>query len=129
MRTTAKVVIGVIALVVGSGLVLGSCRPSSDPSGKVGQGPADGLAEQIIAADNTFSPTELRLEAGDRVTVDITNRGDAPHEFTIQSLDQGTGTIEAGETSHATFVVPKGTTPFECTYHDGMRGTIIEDRG
>lgn len=125
MRNPFKVVLGVIVVVVGAGLLLGSCIQSSDPKGDVGKGRADGLAEQVIAADNTFSPTELRLEAGREVTVEITNRGDTPHEFAVERFDLSTGTIESGKSAHATFVVPQGTTPFVCNYHDGMRGLIL----
>lgn len=122
MRIAKRVVLGVAAIVV-AGLLLGACM-SSDPSGDVGSGPADGDAIELIAADNRFLPTTIEAKAGDEITVEVENTGDSPHEFQIEELDLNTGTIEPGRTAHATLTVPDGTTEFACAYHDGMKGRI-----
>jgi plastocyanin len=125
MRNKTKVVLGIIALVVAAGLLLGACQQSSEPKGDVGRGPVSGRATDVIALDNRFSPEELTFKEGDEVTVEVINDGDSHHEFAIESLDLTTGTIAPGTSAHATFVVPEGTTEFSCTYHGGMNGEIV----
>ncbi len=125
MRRAAKITFGTIALMLAAGIALGACMPSSEPKGDVGSGPAEGPAIEIIAVDDKFTPDDLSFDAGDEVTVEISNEGDTAHEFTIEALDLSTGTISPGKVANATFVVPEGTTAFVCTYHGGMRGEIV----
>jgi plastocyanin len=87
-------------------------------------GPAGEGAVEIVTVDSAFTPETLELNAGQKVTVEITNEDVVPHDFEIEVLDLSTGTIEAGEIATATFTVPEGTTEFACTYHSGMTGRI-----
>jgi plastocyanin len=74
--------------------------------------------------DRTFRPSILRLKAGDRVTVEVSNKDDTPHDFAIELMDLNTGIIEPGESATATFTVPESSTEFVCTLHSGMTGRI-----
>jgi plastocyanin len=120
-RRALRAVITVAAL----GMALAACSNSSDPVGNVASGPATGAAAKIEAAGGKrFTPATLKLPAGQKVTIQITNTDDRTHDFAIEAADLNTGTIKAGEVATATFTVPKGTTKFECTFHRGMAGTI-----
>ncbi len=118
-----KIIIGIAAIATGVGVILGSCM-RSDPSGDVGSGPANGDAVDVFATDDSFHPATIEAVAGQEITVEIENTGDSAHEFKIDPLGVNTGTIEPGETAHATFVVPEGSTEFVCSYHGGMDGRI-----
>lgn len=88
------------------------------------RGPGGRDAIRIVAVDRTFEPDTLRLPAGKKVTVEITDRGNQPHDFAIRALDLNTGLIKPGEVATATFTVPAAATRFVCTIHWGMGGTI-----
>ena len=120
--TLLKTMRGFAAILL-VGALLGACS-ESDPSGDVGSGPAEGDAVALVADDTFFEPETLELTAGEKVTVEITNEGSAPHDFAIEDLDLNTGTIEGGAVATATFEVPDSNTKFECTLHPGMEGTI-----
>ena len=126
MPSRTKIAVASLGLVA-SAMLLGACM-SSEPSGDVGKGPADGPAMKVIAQDDVFLPDELSAKAGSELVVEIHNEGDDPHEFAIEELDLSTGTIEPGDVAHARFVVPAGSTKFTCTYHGGMDG-LIEAKG
>jgi plastocyanin len=119
MRLTTKT-----PAVAALAALLAACSPSSEPSGDVAAGPADGDAVEIVADDTFFEPKPLRLAAGEEVTVEVTNEGDTPHDLAIEELDLNTGTIQPGETKTATFEVPEGSTKLICTFHGGMETTI-----
>lgn len=119
MRSRTKIVVASLAMVT----LLGACM-SSEPSGDVGKGPADGPAAKIVAEDNVFLPDTLSAKGGSELVVEIHNKGNDPHEFAIEELGLSTGTIAPGEIAHARFVVPDKTTTFACTYHRGMDGRI-----
>ena len=111
--------------VTALGVALAACGNSSDPVGNVASGPATGGAAKLEAVDgNTFTPATLKLPAGEKVTIEITNSDDRAHDFAIEAAGLNTGTIEAGAVATATFTVPEGTTKFKCTFHGGMTGTI-----
>jgi plastocyanin len=116
--------IKLVAVAIFATAALAACAPSSEPSGDVAAGPAGGEAEQIVIDDGMFEPDTLELTPGEEVTIEIVNNDGGPHDFAIDTLDLNTGTIESGETASARFTVPKGTTEFRCTYHDGMDGRI-----
>jgi plastocyanin len=105
--------------------LLPGCAAERKPSGNVSSGPATSSAVKIEMGDNLFKPTALSLKTGDLVTVEVTNKGNRPHDFTIDSLNLGTGLIEPGKVATATFRVPKQGTEFVCTLHRGMSGKIV----
>jgi plastocyanin len=98
---------------------------SRERSGDVQDGEAGADAVEITLQDDEFAPDVFELEAGTEVTVEVRNDGGYGHNFTIDSLDLSTGTVEPGQVVTATFVVPDGTTGFRCTFHPGMDGEIV----
>jgi plastocyanin len=105
-------------------VLLVACN-SSQPQGDVGTGPAAGAAVAVeIDAEQTFAPATLSLPAGERVTLQITNADGDAHDFAVVAAGLNTGTIQPGGVATATLTVPAGTTPFVCTFHPEMRGTI-----
>lgn len=112
-----------LAAAVLAGALLASCS-GPELAGNVKSGPAPGDAIEIVAGDNFFEPEEIEVEPGEEVTVEITNTGNAAHDWTVDELDLSTGVIAAGEVVHATFPAPAEELKFVCTLHRGMDGTI-----
>ena len=76
--------------------------------------------------DFYFEPTVLTGEAGQKVTLEITNEGDSEHNLTIedQGIDEDT---EPGETASVDVEIPEsGLIPFYCAFHTAqdMRGAL-----
>jgi plastocyanin len=113
-----------IALVAAGPLAFASCI-GAEPSGDVAPGPGGPDAVPVTAVDTRFEPDRLELSAGQEIQVEIHNEGSGTHDFTIETLDLSTGPIRSGEVANATFTVPEGETPFECTLHPGMDGVIV----
>ena len=121
-RTPARVRVLAFAGVALLGLT--ACS-SSEPAGDVASGAADTADSiKVVATDESFDPGTLNLEAGEEVTVEVTNDDDMAHDFAIESLELNTGTIEAGEVANATFTVPDGGVEYVCTFHPDMKGRI-----
>ena len=118
--------VGARLLAVGGVALLGlTACSSSEPSGDVAQGAAAAADSiKVVAAASSFDPETLNLEAGEEVTVEVTNDDDMAHDFAIESLELNTGTIEAGEVANATFTVPDEGIEFVCTFHPDMTGRI-----
>jgi plastocyanin len=112
----------IAAVLLAAGL-LAACG-TQELTGNVTSGPAPGDAVEIEAGDNFFEPEQVEVTAGEEVTVEITNTGDAAHDWTADELELSTGVIPAGEVFHATFTAPDGDVEFVCTLHRGMEGTI-----
>ncbi|MGH2736430.1 MAG: cupredoxin domain-containing protein [Actinomycetota bacterium] len=108
-------------------LVFAACGGSSDPAGDVSSGPAEGDAIVVVADDTKFKPDTLEASPGEEVTVEVRNEDDIAHDFAIEELELNTGTIEPGDVASATFEVPDGGTPFVCTFHPEMTGTITPE--
>jgi plastocyanin len=125
-RIYRRVPLGARLLAVGGIALLGltACN-SSEPAGDVAQGAASAADSiKVVAAGSSFEPGTLNLEAGEEVTVQVTNDDDMAHDFAIESLELNTGTIEAGEVANATFTVPDEGVEFVCTFHPDMTGRI-----
>jgi plastocyanin len=118
--------IGARLLAIGGVALVGlTACSSSEPSGDVAKGAAAAADSiKVVAAASSFDPETLNLEAGEKVTVEVTNDDDMAHDFAIESLELNTGTIEAGEVANATFTVPDKGIEFVCTFHPDMTGRI-----
>lgn len=92
--------------------------------GNVTSGPGAAGAIKMEAADNIFEPKILTLTPGETVTVEVTNTGRRPHDWTVDGLTLSTGVMAPGAISHATFTVPDQGVEFVCTLHRGMDGKI-----
>jgi plastocyanin len=119
-RNTVVMVVGALAAVA----LLGACGRAVEASGNVSRGPAAAAAVKLEAKDNEFRPGVIKAKAGEPVTVQVTNQGEADHNFVIPALDVSTGTLKPGEVATATFVMPNATTEFVCTFHGGMKGDL-----
>ncbi|MDQ4058042.1 MAG: cupredoxin domain-containing protein [Actinomycetota bacterium] len=112
-------------LLVGSLAAAGLAACSdSEPAGDVAKGPASGRATSLTINGDKFEPSILRLDAGEEITIEVSNDDDTAHDFAVESLDLNTGTIEAGDVATATLTVPEEGLEFVCTFHSDMRGRI-----
>jgi plastocyanin len=85
-----------------------------------------GNTVELEEDDYYFEPTVLTGDAGQRVTLEITNEGDEEHNITItdQGIDEDT---EPGESTTVRAEIPdSGLVPFFCSYHEAqdMRGAL-----
>ena len=124
-RSVRRTPTGIRVLAIAGAALVGltACN-SSEPSGDVARGAAPADSIRIMAVDESFDPGTLDLEAGEEVTVEVTNDDDMAHDFAIDSLELNTGTIEAGEVANATFTVPDEGVEYVCTFHPDMTGRI-----
>ena len=116
----------VLAAVAGA-LLLGACGREVAASGNVGRGPASGDAIELVATDEGFSTETIRAGAGEEVTVEVANRGDAVHNFVVEELNLSTGDIAAGKVATATFEMPDSAVEFVCSYHGNMKGELVPE--
>ena len=118
--------VAAVVLVLAGGL-LGACAGEVAASGDVTQGAASGDAVKLVAEDNEFRPEQIKAQAGEEITVEVTNRGDAPHNFVIKDLDVSSGTLESDNVATVKFVMPDTKTEFVCTFHGGMKGELVPE--
>ena len=77
-------------------------------------------------AEVTWYPNDIKVPAGEFVTLEITNPTVRQHDFTSEDLDCGTDSFGKGETVTVSFEVPAGKSDFVCNIHDAfMTGDII----
>lgn len=88
-------------------------------------GVTQGTGDTVEMVDACFTPTTLRVEAGETVT--FVNRDGFTHNVTanlwghLEDMDQG-------DAFSATFA-DEGVFPYACTYHPGMSGAIVVGDG
>jgi hypothetical protein len=86
----------------------------------------DPMTYEITLKDQTFTPAELKVPAGEPFIIKVKNENDAPAEF--ESKDMKFEKIVAG---HSAIIVkvkalPGGTFEFFDEYHeDTARGTVV----
>jgi plastocyanin len=122
--TPARPIFKRLAAGVLAATMLAACSGGVEKAGNVKTGAASGPATKIEAGDNFFKPDSISLKSGEEVTVEITNAGKVPHDWTVDELTVSTGVMPAGEVANATFTVPDNDVKFVCTLHRGMEGTI-----
>jgi plastocyanin len=108
-------------------LFLSACGGGIERSENVAPGPATADAVRIEAGDNVFDPETIEANAGETISIEVTNKGRRPHDFTIKELGLSTGVLQPGEIATATFAVPDEGVDYVCTLHRGMEGTIPVD--
>jgi nitrite reductase (NO-forming) len=94
--------------------------------------PAAVQAMQQTTTDNKFSATQMTAQAGKPITLTVTNKGQAIHNWNLvgQTGAEGTaiktGLLNPGETQTITFTMTKpGTYSFQCDVHPAeMKGTL-----
>jgi plastocyanin len=116
------------AVVLVTALALGGCgSDDDDDDSSSDEGSTSGPAEVITAADFSFDPTEVRLTAGEEVTLEVRNEGDVEHNLTVEDLEVDED-AEPGESGRATVTPDAGTYDFYCEYHpDRMTGSITAE--
>lgn len=123
-----RVALAIVVLVLGGGAACGSDDDEESTGGDEPAGETTdetgGETVKITAADISFSPTEIQLEAGKTVVFEVENTGQLLHNLTIEELDVD-GDVEGGKTVIAPATPEAGTYTFVCKYHPGqMTGTI-----
>lgn len=105
-------------------LLLAGCGGSAQRSANVTSGAAPAGAIKIEAGDNVFSPDSVEAVAGEEVTVEVSNRGRIPHDFTIDQVGVSTGVLQPGDVVTAKFTMPGDEVKYVCTLHRGMEGKM-----
>jgi plastocyanin len=125
MRNRTLLIAGSIVVVV---LLVGAAIAAVTLGGGLGEtaagdvkpGPGDQGATAVVMQDNTFEPASVQVTAGTPTAFEVTNAGQANHNFTSSALGVSTGPVKPGEVTTLTVSVPTGTTQFVCTWHSGM---------
>lgn len=81
---------------------------------------ASGTTQEIEIADYYFGPAFIHADPGSNLRVKLTNKGKAPHTFTIDALHIDE-VLQPGATATVEVAVPSsGALPFHCRFHQGM---------
>jgi plastocyanin len=94
--------------------------------------PVADATERVFTLDSFsygYSETELRVNQGDTVTINLTNSGGF-HDWVVDEFGAATEKISAGDTTSVTFVADQaGTFEYYCSVGNhraqGMVGTLI----
>ncbi len=113
LPATVAVVVGVIALALGSSRGAATAASSSNVAG--------GTAVTLKIANYAFAPPALTVKVGTRVTV--RNLDSTAHTATAGSGAFDSGTLKQGQSAHFTLKRP-GTYSYICQFHAFMTGTI-----
>lgn len=106
-----------VMVVVAAGL-LAACGSDSKSTS------ATGTTVDLTAANITYSPTDIKVPAGDTTFV-VKNNDKVEHNLTIEDGGKVNKDVEAGKTVQAKATLKAGTYKFHCEYHpDAMKGTI-----
>ncbi len=84
--------------------------------------PAQAAQHKIRIQSMRFSPSTLKIKAGD--TVVFENRDSADHTATDEAGAWDTDNLRSGKSATITFS-EKGTSKYFCRWHKGMRGKIV----
>ena len=105
-----------------------TASPSPSPTGS----PVAGQVKSFtVAASNfAFAPKEIRVKAGDRVRITLTNNSTMPHDWRVDAFNAATDVINTGQTDTVEFVASKaGTYEYYCSVathrQQGMVGSLI----
>ena len=124
------------ALALGTALLAAACGGGS--SGPAAQTAPEGASAtlDITVGDNFYKPNEFRVRAGQRVTLNVTNEGQAVHTVRLAGPDGQYETdddttvdppmIKPGQTVVLVWAAPTepGAYDFRCDYHPEETGTI-----
>ena len=112
----------VCAIAVTSALLI-ACGGDDDddsspaPTISAEDGASGGGAQGVNIIDFAYEPDALSATAGEEVTLELTNSGEQPHTFTIDSVADSMR-IDAGASATVTFTPGEaGTLTFFCTIH------------
>jgi plastocyanin len=90
---------------------------------------AVGSAVAIEMLDIKYSLTEMTIPANTAVTINLSNKGAAKHNFNIDALDVHSGDYEPGQSGTITINAPPGEYEYYCSIPGhkaaGMVGKLI----
>ena len=118
---TLTVLVAAAAFLAGCGDDNGGDDGDAVEADNEASGPADATLQ---LEDFQFSPESLEGTAGETLTIELENTGDASHTFTSDGVDE---TVQPGDTSTVDVDLPDtGDFEFFCRFHrsQGMTGTI-----
>jgi len=127
----------VLALALGTALLAVACGGGSSAI-RITPGGA-GATLNITVGDNFYKPNEFQVQAGQRVTFNVTNEGQAVHTVRLAGPDGRYETdddttvdppmIKPGQTVSLVWTAPSepGTYKFRCDYHPEETGTITAE--
>ncbi len=125
------------AVLLATGIVVAGCGGGESSSDKAATTPAPTAAATKAAGstggakagtqtatikDFTFKPATVTVAKGSKVK--WTNDDAANHTVTFKSGPKGIDNLDKGQSGSVTFGKP-GTYEYVCTYHPGMRGTVV----
>jgi plastocyanin len=124
--------LAIVVAFVGVAVTAAACGGGS--SGPAPEG--DGATLEMTVGDNFYKPNEFRVRAGQKVTLNVTNEGQAVHTVRLAGPDgqyeTGDDTmadpemIKPGATVALAWTAPTepGAYNFRCDYHPEETGTI-----
>jgi len=126
----------VLTLALGTALLAAACGGgSSAPAIRITPGGA-GATLDITVGDNFYKPDKFQVQAGQQVTLNVTNEGQAVHTVRLAGPDNRYETdddtqieppmIKPGQTVSLVWTAPNqtGAYNFRCDYHPEEAGTI-----
>jgi len=126
----------VLTLALGTVVVAAACGgASSEPVAQTTPSGAGAILD-VTVGDNYFKPSEFRVRAGQAVTLNVTNEGQAVHTVRLAGPDGEYETaddtradpemIKPGATVAVAWTAPTEPGPysFRCDYHPSETGTI-----
>lgn len=104
--------------------------PQTRIVGTIPEGKKTVVELSVVAKDFSFDQKELRVKAGDVVTITFKNEGRMQHDWTVEGQNVATKTIGSGEADVIQFVAPAaGTYETFCSVGThrqmGMVGKLI----
>lgn len=107
------------AAVTGSGTKTPTTSPSASTAPQA-------MTTTVNLVNYSFSPSTLKLKAGEKVTITAVNKGTTAHTFTLPGVVD-TGAIQPGQSKTVSFTVPSTTVQFFCQFHKskGMVGRLV----
>ncbi|MDP3990923.1 MAG: cupredoxin domain-containing protein [Candidatus Nealsonbacteria bacterium] len=129
------ILILIIAALTGIGgyfILQGGSQQATEENTSVSEGRTTVVAKEftIEGSEYSFNPDSISVNAGEQVRVIFKNVGGAVHNFVIQDLGIGTGTIGPGQTDTVEFTAPiAGAYVFICSVPghaiSGMSGDLL----
>lgn len=102
-------------------------QPSATPGPSGSPAPGGATTLTLATHDNSFDPNQLTGKAGQTVTIQVTNQGQAIHNFHVTDANVTSDFIQPGSTVSVEVKLPDspGTLNFVCDVHPTeMTGTI-----
>lgn len=99
----------------------------------VGLGCGGGSPEvTVVMTEFAFEPVQIAIQAGQRTTVTLQNKGSVEHNFTVRQVSVVSPNVAPGQTAKIEIAAPRGTYPLVCTVpgHEeaGMVGQVTAAR-